>query len=137
MPRRRARRRAGQLGGGAVLRERQRALNSTATASGRSAISSTRPGSLAAAVGLDPTRDGLTDPTDRRAAEIELNALAATRYRLGKTAFRFLMDTLFMTPRHKDTHAALRDTIAPRPLDCALVTLMSPAQTCRIRRPTS
>lgn len=69
---------------------------------------------LAAAVGLTPARDGLLDPAARREAEVELNALVARLYGLGAKEFRFLMDTLFMTPKHKTVHAALRDEIAAR-----------------------
>jgi hypothetical protein len=69
---------------------------------------------LAAAVGLTPERDGLTDPAARWEAEVELNALAAQLYGVSARAFRFLMDTLFMTPRHKDTHARMRDAVAAR-----------------------
>jgi hypothetical protein len=69
---------------------------------------------LAAAVDLAPERDGLIDPAERREAEVELNALAAEEYGLGKTEFRFLMDTLFMTPKYKETHSRLRDDISAR-----------------------
>ena len=69
---------------------------------------------LAAAVGLNPAKDGLLDPAARREAEIELNALASTVFGLDSASLRFLMDTLFMTPMHKDEHAGLRDDICAR-----------------------
>jgi hypothetical protein len=69
---------------------------------------------LAASVGLKPKRDGLTDPQDRREAEIELNALMAQLYGLGRSDFRFLMDLLFMTREHRETHALMRDEISRR-----------------------
>lgn len=69
---------------------------------------------LAAEVGQHPDRDGLVDPTARRAAEVELNALANRLYGLDPTAFRFLMNTLFDTPRHRDTHFEYRDAILHR-----------------------
>ena len=67
---------------------------------------------LARCVGLRPKRDGITDTTERMEAEIELNARAAEIYGLGSTQFRYLMDLLFMTPKHKGTHTLLRDAIA-------------------------
>lgn len=69
---------------------------------------------LAAAVGLNPAKDGLVDPAARREAESELNAIASSVYGLDSTSLRFLMDTLFMTPMHKDEHAGLRDDICAR-----------------------
>jgi hypothetical protein len=66
---------------------------------------------LAEAVGQKPDVDGLMDPSDRREAEIELNALAAEVYGLGRREFRFLMDELFMTPKYKETHERMRDDI--------------------------
>lgn len=71
-------------------------------------------GPLAAAVGLKPKRDGLTNSQERREAEVELNALAAQLYGLSRANFRFLMDLLFMTPGHRDVHALLRDDICAR-----------------------
>ena len=41
--------------------------------------------------------------------QVELNALANRLYGLDPTAFRFLMNTLFDTPRHRDTHFEYRD----------------------------
>ena len=69
---------------------------------------------LAAAVGLTPEQDGLTHPQERWEAEVELNALAAELYGLKAEPFRFLMDTLFMTPQHRDEHAQKRDQIAAK-----------------------
>lgn len=69
---------------------------------------------LAASVGLRPKRDGLIEPAERLEAEIELNALVAGIYGLGRSDFRFLMDLLFMTPEHREKHARLRDDIAAR-----------------------
>lgn len=66
---------------------------------------------LAAGMGLTPERDGLTDPDARRDAEVELNALACSLYGLDRDAFRFLMTTLFDTPKHRDTHFEMRDRI--------------------------
>lgn len=66
---------------------------------------------LAKSVGLSPKRDGLVDPKARWDAEVELNALAAQVYGLGRSEFRFIMDLLFMTPEHKDSHALMRDDI--------------------------
>lgn len=75
---------------------------------------------LAAAVGLDVRRDGLVDVDARRDAEVELNARVAELYGLSRADFRFLMDLLFMTPAHRDTHASLRDAISARmPADVA------------------
>ncbi len=68
---------------------------------------------LARSVGLS-TDDALVDDEERYDAEVELNALAAEQFGLGRTEFRFLMDTLFMTPKHKGIHAVMRDTIARR-----------------------
>lgn len=65
-------------------------------------------------MGLKPKRDGLTDPKDRREAEIELNAHMAQIYGLGRSDYRFLMDLLFMTREHRETHAVMRDEIAQR-----------------------
>lgn len=70
--------------------------------------------SLAAKIGLSPQKDGLLDPDVRREAEIELNALVAQLYGLGRREFQFLMNELFMTPKHKDIHAAMRDDICAR-----------------------
>ncbi len=69
---------------------------------------------LAKAVGLKPKRDGLTDPAQRREAEVELNALMAQLYGLSRKEFRFLMDLLFMTPGHREAHTLMRDDIAQR-----------------------
>lgn len=69
---------------------------------------------LATAVGLKPKRDGLIDPKERREAEIELNAHMAQIYGLGRSDFRFLMDLLFMTREHRETHKIMRDEIAER-----------------------
>lgn len=66
---------------------------------------------LAKAVGQNPSADGLLDPMDRREAEVELNALAAEIYGLGKREFRYLMQELFMTPKYKDTHERMRDDV--------------------------
>lgn len=66
---------------------------------------------LAAELGLTPEHDGLVDPLARREAEVELNALACGLYGLDHDAFRFLMTTLFDTPRHRDTHFEYRDAI--------------------------
>ena len=67
---------------------------------------------LAEANGQTPDIDALTDPAERREAEIELNALAAEIYGLDRQEFGFLMNELFMTPKHKDTHERMRDDIA-------------------------
>jgi hypothetical protein len=67
---------------------------------------------LAAELGLTPERDALTDPQARRDAEVELNAHACGLYGLDRDAFRFLMTTLFDTPKHRDTHFEFRDAIA-------------------------
>lgn len=67
---------------------------------------------LAAELGLTPERDALTDPHARRDAEVELNAHACGLYGLDRDAFRFLMTTLFDTPKHRDTHFEFRDAIA-------------------------
>ncbi len=67
---------------------------------------------LAASVGLVPERDGLTDTDARQEAEIELNALAAAEYGLGRREFAYLMDTLFMTPKYRELHGLLKDRIA-------------------------
>lgn len=69
---------------------------------------------LAAAVGLTPARDGLLDTQARTEAEIELNALVAELYGLGRSEFRFLMDLLFMTKKYRDAHAGFRDAIEGR-----------------------
>lgn len=69
---------------------------------------------LAAAVGLTPERDGLVEDAPRREAIVELNALAAQQYGLGKESFAYLMNTLFMTPAHKAEHEAMRDAISAR-----------------------
>jgi hypothetical protein len=69
---------------------------------------------LAASVGLKPKRDGLTDPAQRREAEVELNALVARLYGLGRKEFRFLMDLLFMTPGHREAHALMRNDTSER-----------------------
>jgi hypothetical protein len=69
---------------------------------------------LASSVGLRPKRDGIVDPVERTEAEVELNARAAELYGLGKTLFRYLLDLLFMTPKHKAEHAVLRDAIASK-----------------------
>lgn len=66
---------------------------------------------LAVDLGLTPERDALLDPTARRDAEVELNAHACALYGLDRDAFRFLMTTLFDTPRHRDTHFEMRDAI--------------------------
>ncbi len=71
-------------------------------------------GALAASVGLEPARDGLTDTRERWEAEVELNALAAQLYGLGAGEFRFLMDALFMTPQHKAAHEQQRDGVVGR-----------------------
>lgn len=65
---------------------------------------------LAAAVGLG-AGEGLVDLRERIDAEVELNAVVAQLYGLGRAEVRFLMDTLFMTPKHKAAHAAMRDAI--------------------------
>jgi hypothetical protein len=67
---------------------------------------------LVAAVDLVPEQDGLADPVERREAEVELNALAAEEYGLGKKEFEFLMNELFMMPKHKEAHARMRDDVA-------------------------
>ncbi len=69
---------------------------------------------IEAAVGRDPMTHGLTDPADRREAEIELSAHAAQLYGLDRAGMRYLMDALFMTPRYADVHRELRDAIAAR-----------------------
>lgn len=69
---------------------------------------------LAAAVGLTPERHGLVDPAARRDAEVELNAILARLYGLDRRSFRFWMDTLFMTPKYKAVHGALRDDVLAR-----------------------
>ncbi|MCA9525529.1 MAG: hypothetical protein KC549_04420, partial [Myxococcales bacterium] len=69
---------------------------------------------LAAELGLTPERDGLVDATARREAEVELNALANRLYGLDGPGFRFLMTTLFDTPRHRETHFSFRDAILAR-----------------------
>jgi hypothetical protein len=69
-------------------------------------------GDLAGAVGLVPARDGLVDPLARRDAEVELNVLAARRYGFSRDDVVALMDLLFMTPEHKETHTRMRDLIA-------------------------
>lgn len=71
-------------------------------------------GELAASVGLDPARDGLTDPSARHEAEVELNALAARRYGLDVAAWRYLMGLLFMTPRHAEAHKVVEGEVAAR-----------------------
>ena len=69
---------------------------------------------LAAAMSLKPKRDGITDPAARTEAEVELNARAAELYGLGKSLLKYLMDLLFMTPKHKAAHAVLRDAIVAK-----------------------
>ncbi len=65
-------------------------------------------------MGLKPKRDGLTDPAQRREAEVELNALMAQLYGLGRKEFQFLMDLLFMTPDYRETHTLMRNDISAR-----------------------
>jgi hypothetical protein len=69
---------------------------------------------LAKAVGLVPERHALVDPAERREAEVELNALMAQLYGLGREDFRFFMDLLFMTPRYREAHALMRDDVTAR-----------------------
>jgi hypothetical protein len=66
---------------------------------------------LAAAVGLTPEKDGLVAGAAREEAEMELNALAAEQYGLGRKEFAYLMDLLFMTKDHAPEHRRKRDAI--------------------------